>query len=382
MTAAEKALDDLVAAVGDPTLPKSSFGDVRGLFARLLDTGEDLVYVSSVSKAGNLTVRADQSPGSRAARVFVGILSSPAHVDASVAAMATRIGPGRLDGGLLVARDRGAWRVAAIVEPPDGTIGSRLHEHFPEAALKAVKPGFHGEQPAAVPPKATPPSPGKTPVPLVLDPRIKRMLRLSIASAKAVMLVGPPGTGKTTLLDEMLHESQDDPGAYGLSQSPEGVRVVTPEEGWTTRELLGGETVDDSGRLRFRPGLVLEAIRDNQWLFLDEANRADMDKIFGGLLTWLSHKPVIIGRVGPGLQAPAVLLEWGSEPECSVEGYERLEHGAGQEPVRFTGDSWARSTRSTPNGCSASVRRSDGASRVCRYRPSPSRISPTPSSHT
>ena len=65
---------------------------------------------------------------------------------------------------------------------------------------------------------------------------------------------------------------------------------MTPEEGWTTRDLLGGETVDDNGNLRFRPGHVLEAIRDDRWLVLDEANRADMDKIFGGLLTFLSDK--------------------------------------------------------------------------------------------
>jgi hypothetical protein len=167
------------------------------------------------------------------------------------------------------------------------------------------------------------------------------MLRLSIASAKAVMVVGPPGTGKTTLLDEAFQEIQGDPGSYGLSTAPAGVLQVTPEESWTTRELLGGETVDDQGRLRFRPGYVLEAIRDNQWLFLDEANRADMDKIFGGLLTWLSHKPVVVGRVGTRLDAAGVRLEWGIDAGCSVDGYERLEGSGSGGPIRFiAGTDW------------------------------------------
>lgn len=340
MTPVEDELETLLSAVADPSQPKSSYGDVRKFLAMQLGRPVDEVYVSVVSKPGNLSVRADQSPGSRRAKVFAGVLSTPAHLDATVEAMAKRIGPGRYEGALaLVPTDKG-WSTTMVTTPGSGVF-TGLQQSMPSASVREVQAQFTGNGGTAPQLPPTPPLLPHATVPLVLDPRVKRMLRLSIASAKAIMVVGPPGTGKTTLLEEAIGEIANDPGAYGLTEAPDGVRQVTPEEAWTTRELVGGETVDDQGRLRFRPGFVLEAIRNNEWLFLDEANRADMDKIFGGLLTWLSDKAVILGRAGPDLDAPAVRLEWGTAPRCSVDGYQRLTEGVGADPVRFVaGTDW------------------------------------------
>jgi MoxR-like ATPase len=175
-----------------------------------------------------------------------------------------------------------------------------------------------------------------------LDERIERMVRLSIASANAVMLVGPPGTGKTTILRQIIKNIKLNPSAYGLRKAPD-VKWVTPEESWTTRDLLGGETVDENSDLRFRPGHVLDAIKKNQWIVLDEANRADMDKIFGGLLTWLSGQAVELGKVSTEVNAPSVLLNWNRTADCSTQNIEALNEDSEKpdQPVVFSaGTEW------------------------------------------
>jgi MoxR-like ATPase len=162
--------------------------------------------------------------------------------------------------------------------------------------------------------------------PLELDDRVRRMLRISIAVSKAIMLVGPPGTGKTSLVAEVQAElaQPGGPERYGLTKAPAGIKPVTPDDDWNAQTLIGGLTLDENNNLRFRPGFVLEAIRSGEWLLLDEANRGDLDKIFGALLTWLSGQSVVIGRASTDPDAPSVVLDWADSPDCEVVGYERL----------------------------------------------------------
>jgi hypothetical protein len=162
-------------------------------------------------------------------------------------------------------------------------------------------------------------------VPLVaVHPRVRAMVKRALAANSAVILVGPPGTGKTSLLEEVVQEIRDDPVAHGFG-SVKGVLRATPEESWTTRDLVGGETVDDKGRLRFEPGFVLRAIRDDEWLMLDEINRGDMDKIFGGLMTWLSTSGYVsLGPVGRTKGAPDVEIGWADTRESQSENVDAL----------------------------------------------------------
>ncbi len=184
-------------------------------------------------------------------------------------------------------------------------------------------------------------------VPMVIDERIRRAIRFSILTNPAVLLVGPPGAGKTTLLMEVIDEIRADPSAFGFETPLPEPMKVTPEESWSARELIGGMTIAEDERLRFREGYVLRAIRQDRWLVLDEANRADLDKIFGALLTWLSDQEVVLGPASTDAEAPSVRLGWSSGSSSVVDTVtETHEDREGNEqtvevPVRYqAGREW------------------------------------------
>lgn len=146
---------------------------------------------------------------------------------------------------------------------------------------------------------------------LVIEERTERMLRRAVAIYPFILLVGPPGTGKGTLIKWLTEQVQSDPASFnfppGFDPNP---LWRTPDESWSAFDLIGGLAPDEKGSLKWSPGALLNAIQADRWLVLDETNRADMDKIMGPLMTWLSGQAVEIGR-DSAHQGNPITIDWG-----------------------------------------------------------------------
>lgn len=303
---------------------------VDEFFAQRLSLDPLEVYTTGISKPGNVKVRATQSDRAQRARILVLIVEDaeiPNQLPGTLTAAAKLVGPGQRQAVVVVAESQGGakdWSVHTVIERDGGPVVQALRSEWPD--LKRFEPN---------PVRAGGPGPSLM-VPLTMDESTERMARLAVASSPAVLFVGPPGTGKNRLLNEILTEIEADPSAYGFTKARETV-IEPAEEGWTTRDLVGGETIDEKrNALRFRPGKVLDAIANDRWIVIDEANRADLDRIFGGLLTWLTRQQVVVGRASTAVGAPLVRLGWTDQPSSYAEGTHRLaEDDVGTEPIDY-----------------------------------------------
>lgn len=116
---------------------------------------------------------------------------------------------------------------------------------------------------------------------LVLPPGIVERCCAAIAAKKHLLLIGPPGTGKSTLAVRLAAAATE----AGICEE---ALTATASADWTTYDTIGGWTQRADGSLAFREGVVTRALRERRWLVLDEVNRADIDKSFGELFTALA----------------------------------------------------------------------------------------------
>lgn len=161
---------------------------------------------------------------------------------------------------------------------------------------------------------------------LSIEPSIERRIRGAFRTSKAIALVGPPGTAKSWMLEDILEDAAIDPGSLGFSKPPQYDRH-TAEVDWSARTLIGGYYPLADGRLVWQEGHLLRAIREGRSLWLEEMNRADLDRVLGPIFTFLAGQRVDLGPThladgggdGVGEQcAKSMVLVWADGPDSGV----------------------------------------------------------------
>lgn len=120
---------------------------------------------------------------------------------------------------------------------------------------------------------------------LVLPESVTAHVTAAVRSGRHIVLMGVPGTGKTTLAHAVVKAAV----RAGLCAGP---LVATATADWTTFDTVGGLVPGAGGALRLMEGAIPRALRENRWVILDELNRADIDKALGPLLTVLAGTAV------------------------------------------------------------------------------------------
>ena len=96
------------------------------------------------------------------------------------------------------------------------------------------------------------------------------------SGAKAILLYGPPRTGKTRLIDEIVPRNSN------------SRRTIQIHDGWGYDQLVEGFQPDASGQWDWRAGPLKKAIDDNiMYIVLEEINRTAFTQALGDLFSLL-----------------------------------------------------------------------------------------------
>lgn len=173
---------------------------------------------------------------------------------------------------------------------------------------------------------------GQAVIPPVHDERVGRMLRASLRAYRMTVLSGIPGTGKGVTVRHLVDEVRNDPQDFGFAADHAAgwpfLSSISPHDAMGYADLVGSLTPRTHGEFEWTPGVLLRALAEDRWFYIDELNRGDLDVILGPILPWLAGERMEVGRTSDDPEAMSVVIDWDGTHAPS---YVRTEDEAGRE---------------------------------------------------